>query len=61
MNAGGGLESAILKCITNTLGDYYNVDKVSITLNGKSYASGHIILNENETLKVDYNGISEYK
>ncbi|PRR78104.1 Sporulation and spore germination [Clostridium liquoris] len=61
MNAGGGLESAILKCITNTLGDYYNVDKVSITLNGKPYASGHIILNENETLKVDYNGISEYK
>lgn len=61
MNAGSGLEADILKCITNTLGDYYNVDKASITLNGEAYASGHIVLKENETLKVDYNGISEYK
>lgn len=61
MNAGSGLEAAILRSITNTLGDYYNVDKVSITLGGKPYASGHIILKENETLKVDYKGVSEYK
>ena len=32
MNAGSGYESQILQCITNTLGDYYMVKKVYITV-----------------------------
>lgn len=60
MNVGGGVETSILTCITNTLCNYYNVDKAYITLGGKPYSSGHILLNEGETFKVDYNNISEY-
>ncbi|WP_242960878.1 GerMN domain-containing protein [Clostridium peptidivorans] len=61
MNAGSGLELAILKGITNTLGDYYNTPNVIITMNGKPYSSGHIVLEKGEVLKTDYKNIIEYK
>ncbi|MBE6067571.1 MAG: hypothetical protein E7211_07740 [Clostridium lundense] len=61
MNAGSGLEAAILKGITNTLGDYYNTTNVIITMDGKPYSSGHILLEEGEVLKTDYKNIIEYK
>lgn len=61
MNAGSGLEAAILKGITNTLGDYYNTTNVIITMNGKPYGSGHILLEEGEVLRTDYKNIIEYK
>ncbi|KAJ52791.1 hypothetical protein BD780_002084 [Clostridium tetanomorphum] len=60
MNFGSASELATLKSITNTLGDYYNVDKVYITLGGKPYSSGHMLMKENETFKVDFTNISEY-
>ena len=60
MNVGGGIEMSIITCITNTLCNYYNVDKACITLDGKPYSSGHFLLNEGETFKADYNNISEY-
>ena len=37
MNAGSGYESMILQSITNTLGTYYGVDKVYITIEGSPY------------------------
>lgn len=41
MNAGSGYEAMILQSITNTIGSYYGVDKVYITVDGKPYSSGH--------------------
>ncbi|WP_125154677.1 GerMN domain-containing protein [Clostridium rectalis] len=60
-NSSSGLESSILQCITNTLADYYNVDKVYLTINNKPYTSGHISLKENEPLKINLNNTIEYK
>jgi hypothetical protein len=61
MNAGSSLESMILQSLVNTLGDYYNVDKVYISVDGKPYESGHIAITENEVFYVDYKNIYEIK
>jgi hypothetical protein len=53
MNAGAGFEALILQSITNTLGDYYGVKEVYITIDGKPYESGHILLKKGETFKVN--------
>jgi len=53
MNAGAGYESMILQCITNTLGKYYCVDKVCITIAGNPYSSGHIEMKTDEYFTVD--------
>ncbi len=53
MNAGSGFEAMILQSITNTLGNYYGVDKVYITLDGKPYESGHILMKEKEPFIVN--------
>lgn len=60
MNAGSGLEMMIVKSIANTLGGYYQKDKVVITLDGKEYESGHILLKSGEYFKVDTKGAVEY-
>ncbi|MCJ7690301.1 MAG: GerMN domain-containing protein [Clostridiaceae bacterium] len=54
MNAGSGYESQILQCIANTLGDYYMVKKVYITVEGKPYSSGHILMKKGEAFVVDH-------
>jgi hypothetical protein len=54
MNAGSGYESQILQCITNTIGDYYMVKKVYITVEGEPYSSGHIVMKKGEAFIVDY-------
>jgi len=53
MNAGSGFESMILQSITNTLGAYYGVDKVYITIEGSPYSSGHFIMKKGEFFKVN--------
>ena len=53
MNAGSGYESMILQSITNTLGRYYNVNKVYLTVEGNPYASGHIIMKKGEPFIVN--------
>jgi hypothetical protein len=52
MNAGSGFESAILESIANTIGKYYGVDKVYITIDNKPYSSGHIVKAKGEYFKV---------
>jgi len=52
MNAGAGYELLILQSVANTLGNYYQAQEVCITLNGKPYESGHILMKKGETLKV---------
>ena len=53
MNAGSGYETMILQSITNTLGNYYGVDKVYITVEGSPYASGHYVMKKGEYFTVD--------
>lgn len=53
MNAGSGFEAAILQGITNTLGNYYGVGKVCITIDGKPYESGHYLMKEGDTFQVN--------
>lgn len=60
MNAGSDYESMILQCITNTLGVYYDTDKVIITVAGKLYSSGHIELKEGEFFTVDLTNSHQY-
>ena len=59
MNVGAGYESQILQCITNTLGDYYLVKKVYITVEGEPYSSGHILMKKGEPFIVDYKNTKE--
>ncbi len=59
MNAGAGYESMILQSIANTLGSYYGVENIYLTIDGSLYESGHISMEENEPLKVDYSVVRE--
>lgn len=61
MNAGSTLENEIIKSIKNTLGKFYDVDKVIITVDNRTYESGHFILEKDEDFKVDTKGIKEFK
>lgn len=60
MNAGAGLESMILACIADTFGSYYQSGKVNITVEGKPYSSGHIIIGPGDFLKVNTQNTEEY-
>jgi spore germination protein GerM/uncharacterized protein YxeA len=53
MNAGAGYETHILQSVTNTIGNYYGTNKVLITLEGKPYESGHILMDEGEVFEVN--------
>lgn len=57
MNAGSEFESMILQSVANTFGDFYGETRVMLTVDDKTYESGHILLDENEYLKVDYSKV----
>lgn len=61
MNSGAELEDDILQSLANTLGAYYNSNKVFITLDGNKYTSGHIELNKDEPLTVDESNSVQFK
>lgn len=61
MNAGSSMENGILTSVVNTLGDYFNVKEVRLTVDGKEYSSGHILMKKGENFKVNYTGITEVK
>lgn len=61
MNAGSTLETEILKSIVNTLGNFYDTDKVYISVEGRAYESGHYAIKEDENFKVNLDGINEFK
>jgi len=44
MNAGSEYESMILQSIANTFGQYYDSNKVILTIDNQLYSSGHILL-----------------
>ncbi|HHV13818.1 MAG TPA: GerMN domain-containing protein [Clostridiales bacterium] len=58
MNVGAGYEMLILQGITNTLGAYYQAEEVVLTVDGKPYESGHILMKEGETLRVDMDNVA---
>lgn len=53
MNAGSGYEAMILQCIANTFGNYYNAEKMILTIDNKLYESGHIAMQKGQYLKVN--------
>lgn len=54
-------EVLVLKCIVNTFGSYYNVEKIYISAEGKPYDSGGFSLKEGEFFSVDYTNVKEYE
>lgn len=61
MNVSAVYESMILQSITNTLGTYYGVEKVYITIEGEPYGSDHIIKEKGETFTMDLKNSVELK
>ena len=61
MNAGAGLEGMILSSIANTLGAYFQTDKVQLTLEGGPYESGHMLFNLGDYLPVNLEDAVEYQ
>jgi hypothetical protein len=57
MNAGAGYELLILQSLTNTFGMYYGVGEVYLTIDGKPYESGHVLMKKGETLKVNMDNV----
>lgn len=60
-NLGSGAETNTLKAICNTFGDYFNVSNVIINLDDKPYTSGHILMKDGDSFKVDTNNSIELK
>lgn len=60
MNAGSSSEAEILKSIVNTLGKFYDVEKVYITIEGNPYESGHFGIKPGEHFQVDDSDVKEF-
>ena len=50
MNAGASYERLILQCVANTFAGFYNADRVLLTVEGRPYVSGHIVMETGEYL-----------
>jgi len=59
-NAGSSLELELIKSIVNTFGEFYDTDKVYLSIDGVPFTSGHYGAAEDEVFKVDTEGIEEY-
>ena len=53
INAGAYYEKMIVQSIVNTLGQYYNSDKVVFTIDNKPYESGHTSMEKDGYFKVE--------
>jgi hypothetical protein len=60
LNAGSTCEALCLDSIANTIGGYYDVNKVYITLGGKPYESGHILKESGEPFITNLVGIEKW-
>jgi len=61
MNAGALYEKNILQSVANTFGQYYNSEKVVLTVDNKLYQSGHIAMKKGQYIKVKYENTVEIK
>jgi hypothetical protein len=57
MNSGSTQESGVLNSVANTVGDYFQVQKVIITMDGAPYSSGHILMKEGEAFNTTYQNV----
>lgn len=53
MQAGSGIEALLLQSIVNTIGGLYQTDEVLLTVETEPYSSGHVLLEEGQTMQVD--------
>ncbi|HCX64976.1 MAG TPA: hypothetical protein DHN33_07190 [Eubacteriaceae bacterium] len=53
MNAGAQYESMMLQGIANTVGRYYGVERVYLTIESEPYSSGHILMEKGEYIQVE--------
>lgn len=60
MNAGSMAEMLIIESLVNTIGTYYNVDEVYLTVAGQPYRTGHIEMQEGDYFQVDLEDASEF-
>lgn len=60
MNSDNSMEVEKLKSVVNTIGNYYNVEGVYISVDGKPYNSDYFTLNEDEYFSVDYTDVEEF-
>lgn len=59
LNAGSSAEKLLLQSIVNTIGSYYGVEEVVLTVENAPYKSGHIEMNEGEPFYVEMNSVLE--
>ena len=53
LNVGAGIESGILQCIADTVGNYVGANAAQFTMDGMAYESGHISYKLGDTVKVN--------
>jgi len=61
MNTGALYEKLILQSIGNTFGQYFNSEKVVLTIDNNLYASGHTTMKKGQYIKVNYENSVEIK
>ena len=61
MNAGSLVELLIVESLVNTIGNYYGVTEVYLTVAGKPYQTGHIEQQEGEFFQVNVEGLEEFQ
>lgn len=59
MNAGSSGESLLLQGIVNTIGVYYGVEEVVLTVENEPYESGHFSFDKDEAMRVSMEDINE--
>lgn len=59
MNAGSSGESLLLQGIVNTIGTYYGVEEVVLTVENEPYESGHFSFEKDEAMHVDLTDVIE--
>ena len=60
MNAGSALEGMILDSLADTLGNYFMISQVGITIEGESYSSGAIVIEKGEYWTADWQDAEAY-
>lgn len=58
-NLGSGAESLMLDAVAQTFIENFDVDQIQLTVDGKDYESGHIVLGEGDYLKPERTGLNQ--
>ncbi len=61
MNAGSSLEAMLLDSVADTFGNYFQTDKVAITIEGEAYESGHMYFEKGEYMTADWEDVAAYQ